>query len=321
MGRISREMDEKLVRKYNYKAFMYTEYPHKKYWSQNFNGENFKAVLKSFFSSGQDVPVLLYVHMPYCHKQCYFCTCRVEISLDYEDVKNYLKVLCREIELFSEFFDKNAITPNFKEIHLGGGSPTYIYPKEFEELLGKLRSIADLKNLDEFSIEIDPRRVKKDRLEYYYEKGINRISFGVQDFDLEVQKAVNRVQPAKLTESLLTPEIRALFKNGINFDIICGLPRQTRESMRKTMQKVVELSPDRICINYLDFAPQFNQHQLLMPLSEIPDGYERKLLFLEALEVLSSSGYIRTGYDHFAKPTDDVAKAMEKKKRKKVEVR
>lgn len=308
----TRSMDEYLVQKYGHRADMYIEYPHKRNWSREFGEIGLKDGLSSLFSV-PETPALLYVHMPYCQKQCWFCTCHVEISNDYEDVKKYLQYLYKEIDLYRKFFGSRGVTPNFKEIHLGGGSPTFMKEPEFEEMVARLGTIADIQYLDEFAIEIDPRRVKQPMLEYYHHKGINRISIGVQDFDLQVQKAVNRVQPAVLTERLLTPETRALFPNGINFDIICGLPYQTPDSMRKTMETVVRLSPDRVCLNYLDYSEgsiRYYPHQLLMPQEAIPGGYSRKLLFLEALKVLEEGGYIRTGYDHFAKPTDGVACAM-----------
>ena len=143
---------------------------------------------------------------------------------------------------------------------------------------------------------------------------------GIQDFDPEVQKAVNRIQPIKLVEDLMEDETQALFSNGINFDIICGLPHQTTETIKRTAEECVRLSPDRICFNYLHLAPQFTKHQTLMfdgkygrP-GRLPDYYERKEIFAAALETLTESGYVRTGYDHFAKPTDAVAKAMAKGK-------
>lgn len=310
MAEVSNDAYKELVHKYDYPSFMYIEYPHKSFWSEKFNEADFREGLKNLFAPDMNIPLMLYVHVPYCQKLCYFCTCRIEISQDYQRVKNYLKVLYREIELFHIFFDQQGITPSFREVHLGGGSPTYVKEPEFDELMRQLASIVDFSYLDEFAIEIDPRRVKKDRMEFYHSRGINRISFGVQDFDIDVQRAINRVQPAKLTEDLLTPEIRNLFPNGVNFDIICGLPKQTRESMRKTMEKVAELSPDRICLNYLSISPKFAPHQMLMPKSEIPDAYHRKIIFLEALDVLLANGYVRTGYDHFAKPNDAVAEAM-----------
>lgn len=311
---IQHGIDPALMEKYNRESFMYVEYPHKSFWSQCSDDRNVKEALTKICLDPNQSPSLLYVHMPYCHTQCYFCTCHVEISLDYEKVKQYLTVLYKEIDLYYKFFCKIGYKPDFKEIHLGGGSPTYIQEQEFDELLAKLGLIADIDSLVEFSIEVDPRRIKKDRLKYYHSKGINRISIGVQDFDLEVQKAINRIQPAKLTENLLTPEIRQLFPNGINFDIICGLPKQTLKSIRQTFEKIVELSPDRICLNYLGLAPHYAPHQLLMPQSDLPTIYEKKLLFLEALNILLANGYVRTGYDHFAKPTDEVVKAMNVKK-------
>lgn len=306
----TQNMDPALMEKYNRETFMYVEYPHKSFWSPCHNDDNIKRVLAELCLDSIQPPTLLYVHMPYCHTQCYFCTCHVEISLEYEKVKKYLAILHKEIELYRQFFNRIGQSLNFKEIHLGGGSPTYIREPEFDELLSRLGSIVAMDDLVEFSIEVDPRRVKEDRLRYYHSKGINRISFGVQDFDLEVQKAINRIQPAKLTDDLLTPEIRKLFPNGINFDIICGLPRQTLKSIRKTFEKVVELSPDRVCLNYLGMAPHYAPHQLLMPLSDLPTIYEKKLLFLAALDILVANGYVRTGYDHFAKSTDEVVRAM-----------
>lgn len=319
-GRIQRDQLASLAEKYNTTGFMYTEYPHKSFWSGEFGEAELKNALKVLFSKDKDTPFLLYVHIPFCEQLCWFCTCHMSITTEYEKVKHYLKFLFQEIDLLREYFDETEVTPNFREIHLGGGSPTFVYEEEFDSLIQKLGSIADLKKLDEFSIEIDPRKVDGERMEYYHAKGINRISFGVQDFDFEVQKAINRVQPAELIENLVTPEIRSRFANGVNFDLICGLPNQTPETIRKTCVRVVKMSPDRICLNYLHYAPQFAPHQKIMwdgrhgrP-SRLPDFFERKMIFLEALRVLTGAGYVRTGYDHFAKPTDAVAKAMQEKK-------
>lgn len=303
------ELDRKLVDKYGHRASMFTEYPHPHFWREAPDEALYKHYLKSIFESDPNTPLHLYTHITQCHTQCLFCTCHVEITLDYEVVKSYLDILFLEIDLLSRFFEDNHIIPNFQEIHLGGGSPTYLKEEEFDRLVEKFSLIVDMDRLAEFSIEIDPRRVKQDKMRYYHDKGINRISIGVQDFDLTVQEAVNRVQPAKLTESLMQPGIRKLFSNGVNFDIICGLPRQTRESIRKTIKKVVEMSPDRVCLNYMHMSP-FAPHQKLMPQKDIPGMYEKKILFFEALEILLEGGYLRTGYDHFVKPTDSVAKAM-----------
>ncbi|MEK7790362.1 MAG: oxygen-independent coproporphyrinogen III oxidase [Deltaproteobacteria bacterium] len=298
--------------KYAVPAFMYIEYPHKSFWSESFGEQNFKNSLISLFNYKKDPSILLYVHIPYCQKQCYFCTCHTIIDSDYEKVKSYLEILYREIELYRDFFEKNAIHPNIREIHLGGGSPTYVKEKDFDQLLKKMQCIVDFTTLDEFSLEIDPRRVKKERMKFYHDRGINRISFGIQDFDLEVQKNINRVQPAKLTRDLLTPEIKELFKNGVNFDIICGLPGQTKQTIQKMIDEVIKMSPDRICLNYFDYAPKYAKHQLLMPQDQLLNISQKRELFLEALNKLVASGYVRTGYDHFSKPSDEIAKSMKK---------
>lgn len=317
-GRIGKEQMARLAGKYNTTGFMYTEYPHKSFWSLEFGDKGFRTALKNVFSKNKETPLLLYVHIPFCEQLCWFCTCHMLITREYDKVKNYLGWLYREIGLFRAFFEEHSITPNFREVHLGGGSPTFVNEKDFDELIERLRSIADLGRLDEFSIEIDPRKVDQNRMRYYRSKGINRISFGVQDFDLEIQKAINRVQPPELIENLLTPEIRGEFENGVNFDLICGLPRQTPETIRKTCERAIQMSPDRICLNYLHYSPQFAPHQQIMldgrqgrP-AQLPDFFERKMIFLEALDVLTKNGYVRTGYDHFAKPTDAVARAMQR---------
>lgn len=319
-GRLAKNKMSNLTKKYDTTAFMYTEYPHKSFWSQEYGDGEFREALMNLFSRNKDKPAMLYVHIPFCEQLCWFCTCHMSITREYEKVKNYLQFLFREIDLLREFFDKNSITPNFQEIHLGGGSPTFVDEKEFDQLIEKLNSIADINGLSEFAIEIDPRRVDKERMKYYHAKGINRISFGVQDFDVEVQKAINRLQPPELIENLLTADVRERFSNGVNFDVICGLPKQTPETMRKTCKRVVQMSPDRVCLNYLHYSPQFAPHQKVMidgsngrP-TRLPDFYERKMLFLEALDVLVNNGYVRTGYDHFAKPGDAVAKSMKEGK-------
>lgn len=319
MDIILKDIDANLLKKYNYETFMYTEYPHKRFWSKEFNERDFGLALESPFSLKKDTPRMLYVHIPFCKRQCFYCTCHTIITSDYERIKNYLKLLFLEIDLFKKFFDENSITPNFQEIHIGGGSPTFLHDREFDLLIEKLQQIADFKNLSEFSTEIDPREVDKEKMKYYHTRGINRISFGVQDFDLDVQKAINRVQPPELIENLLIPEIRKYFTKGVNFDIICGLPLQTRTTIKKTFERIVKMSPERVCFNYLHYIPNLVKHQMIMSdgrngrPSRLPDFYERKMLFQEGLQILLNNGYVRTGYDHFARPSDDVARAMQEK--------
>jgi len=281
-----------ITKKYGTTGFMYTEYPHKRFWG---TGQN-----PHMLSSNS---AMLYVHIPYCPKLCYFCTCHMSITNDYSKIEHYMEYLYKELALVP------LLEPKIKEIHLGGGSPTMLNMDDFTKLVDWLGNIANMKELDEFAIEIDPRTVDENMMYFYADKGINRISFGVQDFDPAVQEAINRPQPAHLIEQLLTPDIRERFANGVNFDIICGLPKQTPETMRATCHEVVRLSPDRICLNYLHYSPEMAKHQKLM--GKLPNFEERKILFQEALKILTDGMYYRTGYDHFAKSTDANAIATE----------
>lgn len=303
-----------LVKKYDVYAFDYIEYPHKSFWSNEFTDEDYRQALKNHFLNNKNSPTVLYVHIPFCEQRCFFCICHSEITKDYEKVKNYLNnSLFPEINLLHGLFKKDSISPDFQEIYIGGGTPTFLHEQDFERLLEKIQTIADMKNICQFTIEIDPRRITKEKLIYYHSKGVNKISIGVQDFDSEVQKAVNRIQPPEMIENLLTPDVRKYF-DSINFDILCGLPNQTINSIRKTAERVVQMAPDRISFTYMHYAPKFAKHHLLMNQAEIPNAIEKRLLFHEAVQIFLNNGYVRTGYEHFAKPTDDVAKALEKKK-------
>ena len=304
------DIDGYLVKKYT-NGFMYVDYPHKSNWSENFNDSDYRTALKDLFLDKKDVPVMLYVHIPYCSKLCYYCLCHVIVTKRYEEVKNYLHSLYLEIDLLREFFNDNSVTPDIREIHLGGGCPTVIEEKEFDEFMEKIQTIVDIKKLTEFSIEIDPRTVagNKEKLKYYHSKGINRISIGVQDFDPKVQKAINRIQPRELVDDLLTPDIRECF-DSINFDILVGLPGQTRESFSKTIETVIEMSPDRIDLAFFNYAPRNNPHMKILENRGRLNDIERHRLFLDATEALVSNGYVRIGFDHFAKRTDSVAEAM-----------
>jgi len=299
-----------LAAKYEATGFMYTEYPHKSFWSGDFTEAQYRQALIDVYGTPANPPTLLYVHMPYCPQLCWFCTCHVAITQRYDRVQAYMADLHREIDLLAGLFAAHGVRPNIREVHLGGGSPTYLQPTEVDALLARLAAFVDFSQLDEFAIEVDPRRVDARRLHYYADIGIDRLSFGIQDFDPKVQAAVNRPQPAKLIADLLTPDVRARFAS-INFDVICGLPHQTLETIRRTMETVVELSPDRVCFNYLHYAPHAARHQEMMPKEALPGFQERKALFQEAMDVLGAGGYLRTGYDHFAKPTDAVARAQE----------
>ncbi len=214
--------------------------------------------------------------------------------------------------MFYDFFDKNSLQPNFKEIYLGGGSPTLLEEKEFDKLVELVGRFCDIKNLNRFCMEIDPRTCSLDKLKHYHEKGMTTISIGVQDLDPEVQKAVNRIEPFELLEQLLTPDIRRMFKS-INFDFLVGLPMQTETSARKTMERAISLLPDRISLCFFHYTTKFYPHMKILE-KNLPNFFERKQIFASAVETILKNGYIRTGFEHFAKQDDIVAKSIKEKK-------
>jgi len=286
----------------------YPDYPEKTHWTNPFSHSDFEAGLRSFHAKPTS---LLYLHMPYCPKLCLFCNCKKVITSDYTKVHNYMDWLYREMRMHINFCRDNGLTPNISEIHLGGGSPDYISKEDFRSYMDNIRMFVGWDNIREISMEIDPRHAKPDDMRFYHSMGINRVSFGIQDFDPDVQKDIDRIQPDFLVARLIVPEIRNLFPHGINFDIMFGLPRQTLDSFRKTINKVIELSPDRISLLRMNMTPKYFPHQLQMSVDKIPDPLITRELLHNAVQMLTANGYVRTAFDHFAKPDDDVAKAKE----------
>ncbi|MDP3792404.1 MAG: oxygen-independent coproporphyrinogen III oxidase [bacterium] len=303
-----------IFEKYRIKKIVwYPDYPEKVHWVNRpqFRMEDFETGLREFYLQPTS---LLYLHFPFCPKQCLFCNCKTKIIDNYAPVQPYLKSLLKEIKMHTYFCERNGIQPHITEVHYGGGSPTFMRPNDFSVLAESIKPLLAIDHLSEISIEIDPRHVKPHEMAFYHDHGINRVSFGIQDFDEEVQIDVDRMQPDIVITRLLTPEIRKMFPKGVNFDIICGLPKQTRESFNRTLDKVIEFSPDRISLLTMNMTPVTAPHQLLMTLDKIPSPLEAKVFLFDAIEKLTAHGYLRTGFDHFSKPEDSVAKAQAEEK-------
>ncbi len=303
--------DVNLLKKYDVYAYDYTDYPHKSYWSEDLGDKDYRNTLKSIFLDKNHAPALFYIHVPFCKKLCYYCICHKEIAPSYDKVLKYFEnYLYVEIDMLRRLFEENSLRPNFKEIYIGGGTPTLLEEKEFDRLMALVGSFCDIKNMNRFCIEIDPRVCSVERLKYYAKKGVTTISIGVQDLDINVQRAINRTQSPEMIEKLLSPEIRKTFSS-INFDLLIGLPNQTRTSIRKTMEKVISMAPDRISMTYFHYAPKFYPHmKKLKERGLLPDSVEKKHIFAEGLDAITKNGYVRTGFEHFAKPGDVVAEAV-----------
>ena len=305
--------DINLLKKYDQHAFDYIEYPHKSFWNNKINQDD---IIKYFEKVCiEEVPIMLYVHIPFCEQLCTFCICNRQITSDYKVAEDYLyNSLFTEIDLMTKITNKFKKQFNIREIYFGGGSPTFLRENEFKKLKDKLKLLVDYKKIKQFSVEIDPRRVDEHRLLFYAEEGVNKISFGIQDFDINVQNKINRLQPSSIIHKLLTNNVRKRFKS-INFDLLIGLPAQTIESMISTINEVIKLRPDRIALAYLAYNPEHHPHQRHMMIGELlPDFFRRKEIFVAALECLKKSSYVRTGFEHFAVPEDDVTQSLRKKR-------
>ena len=304
--------DVNLLKKYHHNLIVdYTEYPTKGEWSEETGSDDYKAALREWVTQYGNNPSLFYVHTPFCEELCYFCLCSKEITRNYENVKDYLyDYLFKEIDLLKAEFSKIGVRPNFKEIYFGGGSPTYYKEKEFADLINKLKEVIDFDGIETFTVEIDPRRVDVDKLKFYHTQGVNRLSFGIQDFDPKVQEEINRIQPPELLHTLLTPEIRELFP--ISFDILVGLPAQTAESMRKTIETVCELRPDQVEPLYVHYKPGTRSYMTRM-VRNVPmaDFYERREIYVEVIEGLLKGGYSRAGFENFALPENVLAERID----------
>jgi oxygen-independent coproporphyrinogen-3 oxidase len=306
--------DINLLKKYHHNlVYDYTEYPTKANWDYSMQSKSYKNALKDWIPKHSKENSLFYIHTPFCEELCYFCLCSKEITKDYEKVKSYLdNYLFKELDLLEQTFKENSLNPHFTEIYMGGGSPTYYREKEFESLMNKISQFIDFSQIKTFTVEIDPRRVDTDRLKFYHKFGVNRLSFGIQDFDIEVQEEINRIQPPQMVANLLTPEIRKLFPV-INFDLLMGLPKQNPKKISETIKETIILSPDEVQTMYVHYKPDVRKYMNRMVRNNpMPDFYERKAIFVEATEALMNAGYDRAGFESFAKPEDPLIKAMKK---------
>jgi len=309
----SSTLNANLIKKYHQDiVFNYAEYPTKDHWSFDFNSEDYKKALIEWLPKNQNEQIFFYVHIPFCEQLCWFCTCSKFITKDYERVKDYLVYLYKEIDILFNFLKENNIKLNVGTVFFGGGSPTILNKEDLKKLVDKLRSLFDWSKVDFFTIESDPRRVDEERLIYNHEAcGANRISFGMQDLDPEVQRRVNRIQPAKLFEDILTEKVRKIYKE-IAFDLLIGQPGQTVETMTKTCDEIIRLKPTLVQLSLMAYKPWVAKYQIRM-LEEgpLPDFLERKELLDVIHEKLKSGGYIRTGFECYSLPDSPMTKAYE----------
>ncbi|MBS7807710.1 oxygen-independent coproporphyrinogen III oxidase [Variovorax sp. PCZ-1] len=246
----------------------------------------------------------LYLHIPFCESLCYYCACNKVITKQKDRADIYLKYLEKELDLVAAQLE--AGTASVQQLHLGGGSPTFLDDAQLAQLMTMIRMRFQLDSLAECSIEVDPRTVSRQRLQRLRQLGFNRLSFGVQDFDAKVQKAVHRVQPFEQVSRLMQ-DARELGFASLNMDLIYGLPQQTIQSMQTTFDQVISLRPDRIALYGYAHLPQRFKPQRRIDEQLLPTAHEKSAMLRLALEKLGAAGYVYIGMDHFALPQDSLA--------------
>lgn len=301
------KLDAALIRRYDSHGPRYTSYPTAVQFHSGFDEQSYRR-LALLSNAGAPRPLSIYVHVPFCAQPCFYCGCNKIITRNPVHAEQYLQRLHREIELQGALFARRR---NVRQLHFGGGTPTYLTMAQLAvlfEQLGRHFSI-DRSERREFSIEIDPRTLDTHALPALAELGFNRLSLGVQDFDPRVQRAVNREQsPEQIEECMI--QARTLGYRSVSFDLIYGLPLQTVASFGETLDTVVRMRPDRIAAYGYAHMPRLFKAQRAIRAEQLPHAETRMQLLELTVERLTEAGYVYIGMDHFALPDDDLARAM-----------
>lgn len=305
-------MNTKLIQKYNIPGPRYTSYPTVPFWdAEGIAMQDWKkTVIKSFNESNDNEGISIYIHLPYCESLCTFCACHKRITKQHSVEDPYIDTLLKEWDLYCDLFDKK---PKIREIHLGGGTPTFFSAENLERLINGLFKRAEKFEIYDFSFEGHPNKTSEKQLQTMYNLGFRRNSFGIQDYDPKVQIAIHRIQSYEQVKSVheLSKEIGY---NSIGHDLIFGLPFQNEESIRNTIKNTVALRPDRIAYYSYAHVPWIKGvGQRGFEDQDLPKDEEKRRLYELGKQLFFDAGYVEVGMDHFALPTDSLCKAMEKK--------
>ncbi len=304
------EIDVDLIKKYDKPGPRYTSYPTAPHFSEAFTHEDYLDEVIRTNNEENPPDLSLYFHIPFCDTLCYFCGCNMIVTRNRDRIKKYVNNVKNEIDILRQYLKPGR---KVSQLHWGGGTPTHLNPDEITELISYINQNFEFTENAELGCEIDPRELTREHLEALRNGGFNRISMGVQDFNDKVQKAVNRIQPEDMTRQVVT-WVRELGFQSINLDLIYGLPFQTAESFEKSVDAIIDISPDRIAVFNYAHVPWMKKHMALIKEEDLPVPEEKLNILKMTIEKLTSAGYIFIGMDHFAKPEDDLSKALENKK-------
>ncbi|MGO2334543.1 oxygen-independent coproporphyrinogen III oxidase [Providencia sp.] len=293
--------DLSLIQKYNYSGPRYTSYPTALEFNQEYDEKAFISATERY----PERPLSLYVHIPFCHKLCYFCGCNKLVTRQKHKADEYLKVIEKEIIQRAALLKNRTVS----QMHWGGGTPTYLDKTQVSHLVALLKTHFHFADDVEMSIEIDPREIELDMIDHLRHEGFNRLSMGVQDFNKEVQRLVNREQDEDFIFALIKRAKETGFTS-TSIDLIYGLPKQTPESFAFTLQKVAELSPDRLSVFNYAHLPNLFAAQRKIKDEDLPSAEQKLDILQETIVTLTSDGYQFIGMDHFARPQDELAIAQ-----------
>ena len=299
-------VDLELIRRLDKNGPRYTSYPTADRFVKTFDADSYSQWLSKRGSGGAERPISLYIHIPFCNTLCFYCACNKVITKDRSKSGEYVRYLIKEMAMQAKLLGAAQVV---EQLHFGGGTPTFMSDGEIREVMAAIRQHFKLVSDGEYSIEIDPRKVSDETVALLGQTGFNRISIGVQDFDEEVQKAVNRIQSEEETLRVINAARANGFKS-VSIDLIYGLPKQTLAGFGRTLDKVIAANPDRLSIyNYAHmptiFMPQRRIHE-----AELPEPQVKLDILSMAVKKLTGAGYVYIGMDHFAKPEDELAIAQ-----------
>jgi oxygen-independent coproporphyrinogen-3 oxidase len=292
-----------LISKYNIPVPRYTSYPTVPFWENNLDADKWLMYVKETFRlSNSKEGISIYIHLPYCESLCTYCACNTRITVNHVVEKPYVEALLKEWQMYLNSFDEK---PLIKEIHLGGGTPTFFSPENLATLLKGILSTVKVSASHFFSFEGHPSNTTVEHLTTLYQLGFDRVSFGIQDFDDKVQVAINRHQSFEEVQQIVKLA-RQIGYTSINFDLVYGLPFQTKSSMENTLQKVIELKPERIAFYSYAHVPWIKPGQRKFTELDLPLKKEKRALYVMGLDYFSKVGYHEVGMDHFALPGDEL---------------
>lgn len=300
------QWDAELIRQYDLAGPRYTSYPTAPQFSDQFSAAEIAAAVAR--SNASQRPLSLYFHIPFCDTLCFYCGCNKIVTNNKKRAEPYLQRVEKELALQAQWFDtRRPVT----QLHWGGGTPTFISDEEMSWLMSATRQYFNLADDDrcEYSVEIHPGRVSASTMAHLRRLGFNRVSMGVQDFDQQVQKAVNRYNTVEDVRALVQA-LRQQDYHSISMDLIYGLPKQSRQSFSATLAQVIDLSPDRLSLFNYAHLPHLFKSQTLIKEEDLPSAQERLDILQMAIETLQDAGYLYVGMDHFAKPGDSLVKAQ-----------